>query len=65
MWGVGMQQLDFSKYPLSDKFYGGSEKKIGIVMNGNNYMVKFQKKTASVLYRSAYGRINYRWGKSA
>ena len=46
MWGVGMQQLDFSKYPLSDKFYGGSEKKIGIVMNGNNYMVKFQKKTA-------------------
>ena len=41
-----MKQLDFSKYPLSNKFYGGSEKKIGIVMNGNDYMVKFQKKTA-------------------
>lgn len=41
-----MKQLDFSKYSLSNKFYGGSEKKIGIVMNGNDYMVKFQKKTA-------------------
>ena len=37
---------NFEKYPLSNKFYGGSEKKIGIVMNGNDYMVKFQKKTA-------------------
>lgn len=37
---------DFSKYELSNKEYGGSEKKIGIYIDGYEYMLKFQKKTA-------------------
>ncbi len=36
---------DFTNYPLSGKSYGGSEKKIGISINGVPYMLKFQKKT--------------------
>ncbi len=38
--------MDFSNYPLSDLYYGGSEKKVGILVNGYPYMLKFQKKTA-------------------
>jgi hypothetical protein len=38
--------MDFSNYPLSDLYYGGSEKKFGILINGSPYMLKFQKKTA-------------------
>ena len=38
--------MDFSKYPLSNRYYGGSEKKIGIMITGSPYMLKFQKKTA-------------------
>lgn len=38
--------MDFSNYPLSDQYYGGSEKKIGILINDSPYMLKFQKKTA-------------------
>jgi len=38
--------MDFSNYPLSDRYYGGSEKKVGILINGSPYMLKFQKKTA-------------------
>lgn len=41
-----MSIINFSKYPLSGKYYGGSEKKIGIVIEKEEYMVKFQKKTA-------------------
>lgn len=41
-----MKAIDFSKYPLSNKYYGGSEKKIGIIISESEYMVKFQKKTA-------------------
>lgn len=37
---------DFSNYKLSNKEYGGSEKKIGILIDGYEYMLKFQKKTA-------------------
>lgn len=37
--------FDFSKYPLSGIRYGGSERKIGIKVGENNYMVKFQKKS--------------------
>lgn len=37
---------DFSNYALSNKEYGGSEKKIGIYIDGKEYMLKFQKKTA-------------------
>jgi len=36
---------DFSKYKVNNKFYGGSEKKIGIEIDGISYMLKFQKKT--------------------
>jgi hypothetical protein len=38
--------MDFSNYQLSDRYYGGSEKKVGILINGSPYMLKFQKKTA-------------------
>lgn len=41
-----MEITDFSKYPLSNKYYGGSEKKLGIIINKSSYMLKFQKKTA-------------------
>lgn len=41
-----MDILDFSNYPLNEKYYGGSEKKIGIKIEGVDYMIKFQKKTA-------------------
>lgn len=35
----------FDKYKINNRFYGGSEKKIGIDFNGYSYMLKFQKKT--------------------
>jgi hypothetical protein len=38
--------MDFSNYQLSDRYYGGSEKKVSIIINGSPYMLKFQKKTA-------------------
>ena len=38
--------MDFSMYPLSNRYYSGSEKKVGIRINGSPYMLKFQKKTA-------------------
>jgi len=41
-----MQAIDFSKYDLSGKYYGGSERKLGIVIDGSDYMLKFQKQTA-------------------
>ena len=37
--------IDFTKYQSSDVYYGGSEKKIGIIINGEKYMLKFQKET--------------------
>lgn len=37
--------IDFTKYPLSNTYYGGSEKKLGIIVNGSKYMLKFQKET--------------------
>lgn len=36
---------DFSKCKKSKKYFGGSERKIGLVIDGNEYMVKFQKET--------------------
>ncbi len=36
-------EIDLSNYPLSGKQYGGSEKKIGILIDGVPYMLKFQK----------------------
>ena len=41
-----MNPIDFSKYELSGKYYGGSERKLGIIIDGNEYMLKFQKQTA-------------------
>ena len=38
--------MDFSMYPLSNRYYSGSEKKVGILINGSPYMLKFRKKTA-------------------
>ena len=38
--------MDFSRYPLSGKYYGGTERKLGILIKGIPYMLKFQKKTA-------------------
>lgn len=40
-----MQAIDFSEYELSGKYYGGSERKLGIIINGDDYMLKFQKQT--------------------
>lgn len=37
--------FDFSNYPLSNVRYGGSERKLGILINGEPYMLKFQKIT--------------------
>ncbi len=40
-----MELFDFTNCKLSKKFYGGSEKKIGIVFGDSLFMLKFQKKT--------------------
>lgn len=37
--------IDFSNYPLSNIYYGGSERKLGILINNDKYMLKFQKET--------------------
>ncbi len=37
--------MDYSEYPVSGEYYGGSEKKVGLIMDGNEYMIKFQKRT--------------------
>ena len=40
-----MKFYDFSNSKINDKYYGGSEKKIGIFLDDMPYMLKFQKKT--------------------
>ena len=40
-----MEFFDFTNCKLSKKFYGGSEKKIGIIFGDSLFMLKFQKKT--------------------
>lgn len=40
-----MVLLDFSEYPLSGIAYGGSERKVGILIDHAPFMLKFQKKT--------------------
>lgn len=37
-------RIDFSNCKLSNKFYGGSEKKLGIIFEDKPYMLKFVKK---------------------
>ena len=41
-----MELFDFSNYELSKKSYGGTEKKLGIIIGNEQYMLKFPKKTA-------------------
>lgn len=38
--------IDFSKYELNGKYYGGSERKEGIKIDGEDYMIKYRKQTA-------------------
>lgn len=38
--------IDFSEYELNGKYYGGSERKQGISIDGEDYMIKYQKHTA-------------------
>ena len=38
--------IDFSEYKFNGKYYGGSERKEGISIDGEDYMIKFQKQTA-------------------
>lgn len=38
--------MDFLGYDHSNLYYGGSERKIGIIISGSEYMIKFQKATA-------------------
>ena len=38
--------MDYSDYPLSGRYYGGTEKKIGVLVDGSEFMLKFQKRTA-------------------
>lgn len=38
--------MDFSNFPLSGRYYGGSEKKYGILIGDAPYMLKLQKMTA-------------------
>ena len=35
--------MDYSKYPDGGRFYSGAERKKSIIINGNAYLVKFQK----------------------
>ena len=42
--------IDFSKYELNGKYYGGSERKEGISIDGDDYMIKFQKSTKVVFF---------------
>ena len=38
--------IDFSEYKLNGKYYGGSERKEGISIDGEDYIIKFRKQTA-------------------
>lgn len=40
-----MKIYDYSNCQLSKKYYGGAEKKLGILIDGSPYMLKFQKRT--------------------
>lgn len=42
---MDLHLIDFSDYTESGKYYGGSEKKIGILIDDSEYMLKFQKTT--------------------
>ncbi len=40
-----MEYKVYDRYPLTKKAYGGSEKKIGLLIDGEPYMLKFKKRT--------------------
>ena len=40
-----IQAIDFSDYELNNKYYGGSERKEGICIDGEDYMIKYRKAT--------------------
>lgn len=37
--------IDFSKYENTNTYYGGTERKFGVNVDGFEYMIKFQKQT--------------------
>ena len=37
--------MDFTNYQKSNTYFGGSEKKLGLIISDNEYMIKFQKQT--------------------
>ena len=37
--------MEYSIYPKNNKLYSGAERKIGITINGDDYIIKFRKKT--------------------
>ena len=41
-----IEVIDFSEYELNEKYYGGSERKEGIKIDGEEYIIKYQKQTA-------------------
>jgi len=41
--------MDLNKYKKSNIHYGGSEEKIGIIIGGKQYLIKFQKETETGL----------------
>lgn len=40
-----MELLDFNRFPKSNRVYGGSERKIGILVGQDTFMLKFPKRT--------------------
>lgn len=40
-----MEYKVYDRYPFTKKAYGGSEKKIGLLVDGEPYMLKFKKRT--------------------
>lgn len=37
--------MDLTNYQKSNTYFGGSEKKLGLIIGGNEYMIKYQKQT--------------------
>lgn len=37
--------MDYSHYPVNNKIYSGAERKIGITIEGRDYIIKFRKRT--------------------
>ena len=51
--------INFSEYELNGMYYGGSERKEGITLAVEDYMIKYQKQTA---FGKRKNRENY-WRK--